>query len=137
MQVIWDIMRCWVQQHTVNIPDANSYQAKILSKEPQLQANFGGAKVAMSKSKAERKARFVQNPENWGPRPRHGRPMLPHEVQAASEAKDDTAAATVPSTEAAPVAVETRRGQEPAAHDAHAEGAPAKRQKNAATVSPA
>ena len=96
VQVIWDIMRCWVKQHPVRITDESSYHARILAQEPTLQANFGGS-GQISKFKGAGKARFVQNPENWGPRPKHGRPMLPHESKAAAEAAStgmDAAAAT-------------------------------------------
>lgn len=78
-QVVWDIMRCWVAKNPVRITDKESYQAKILAVEPTIEVSFANAKGVMSKAKADRKARFVQNPENWGPRPKHGRPLLPHE----------------------------------------------------------
>jgi hypothetical protein len=82
-QVIWDIMRCWVKQNPVRILDEESYQAKILAVEPSLQAKFSNATSSVSQARAERKPRFVQNPQNWGPRPKHGRPMLPHEQEEA------------------------------------------------------
>lgn len=92
MQVIWDIMRCWVKQHPVKIAaDDTSYRARILAQEPAMQADFSGS-GHMSKSKSSGKARFVQNPENWGPRPKHGRPLLPHEVEAAAAAAAATKA---------------------------------------------
>lgn len=38
--VLWDIMRCWVKQHPGKAPEEGSHMAKILAKEPQLEANF-------------------------------------------------------------------------------------------------
>jgi hypothetical protein len=72
-------MRCWVKKNPAKVLDPDSYQAKILAIEPKLDVSFASACGVMSKAKAERKPRFVKNPENWGPRPRHGRPMLMHE----------------------------------------------------------
>eukprot|EP00250_Pteridium_aquilinum_P009520 c18724_g1_i1 orf=63-1832(+) len=71
MDVIWDIMRCWVKLHPIKAQPDGTIGSIILSKEPILQANF--ARV----TKAERKAptkRFPPNPEeNWGPKTRAGR----------------------------------------------------------------
>ena len=95
-------MRCWVKQHPVRITDETSYHARILAQEPTLQANFGGS-GQISKFKGAGQARFVQNPEHWGPRPKHGRPMLPHERKVAVEAASlgtDAAAATESSVHA-------------------------------------
>jgi hypothetical protein len=91
LQVIWDIMRCWVKQTPVRILDKESYQAKILAVEPALQARFSNAKSIVSKARAKRKPRFVQNPQNWGPRPKHGRPMLPHEREEADTGLEPSA----------------------------------------------
>lgn len=89
-QVVWDIMRCWVAKNPVRITDKESYQAKILAVEPTIEVSFANAKGVMSRAKADRKARFVQNPENWGPRPKHGRPLLPHEREGqGANATDD------------------------------------------------
>lgn len=85
-QVVFDIMRCWVKKNAVRPKDPDSYQAKILAKEPELQADFSTAAGAMSGAKANKQTRFVENPENWGPRPRHGRPLLPHEIEEANGA---------------------------------------------------
>ena len=86
MQVIYDILRCWVKKNPVKIMDAGSYHAKILAKPPVIEANFSNAPGTLSKARTEGKARFVQNPDNWGPRPRHGRPMLAHEIEAETAA---------------------------------------------------
>lgn len=42
--------------------------AKLLSKEPKLQASFARAPGAMRRDNAPR---FPPNPENWGPKTRH------------------------------------------------------------------
>ena len=81
LQVVWDIMRCWAKEKGKRAKDPDSYQAKILAQEPQLQANFTKAAGVFSKARAAGKARFVQNPDNWGPRRKHGRPMMDHEMQ--------------------------------------------------------
>lgn len=80
VQVVWDIMRCWAKEKGKTSKDPDSYQAKILAIEPKLQADFKKAAGVFSKAQAAGKARFVQNPDNWGPRRRHGRPMMDHEV---------------------------------------------------------
>jgi hypothetical protein len=90
VQVVWDIMRCWAQSQQVSIREPDSFQAKILSVEPKLKASFSKVGGAFSKAKAKGEARFVQNPENWGPRPRHGRPMLKHEREEAQEAASNS-----------------------------------------------
>lgn len=86
LQVVWDIMRCWVKQHPVNMVHGDAHQAFILAREPQLDANFSNSKKAFSQARADGKARFTMNPDNWGPRPKHGRPMLPHETCEAGDA---------------------------------------------------
>ena len=49
---------------------------KLLSKQPELKANFSRAQGAFSAAKANKVARFLPNPEaNWGPKPKHGRPI--------------------------------------------------------------
>ncbi|KAL3144470.1 hypothetical protein ABBQ32_004211 [Trebouxia sp. C0010 RCD-2024] len=71
---VWDIIRCWVQDHPVKAHDAASYAGKLLAKQPELKANFSRAQGAGSNAKANKVARFLPNPEaNWGPRPKHGR----------------------------------------------------------------
>ena len=50
--------------------------SKLLAKAPELKANFSRAQGAASNAKANKVARFLPNPEaNWGPKPKHGRPM--------------------------------------------------------------
>ncbi|KAL4184668.1 hypothetical protein AMTRI_Chr10g2270 [Amborella trichopoda] len=74
MNVIWDIMRCWVKLHPVKAqpPDQSGYA--ILAKEPTLEVNFARASAALSKAQAKKVARFLPNPENhWGPKPKAGR----------------------------------------------------------------
>lgn len=73
--VLWDIVRCWVKDHPVSIKDKDkdSYAAKLLSKEPAIQANFSRAPGAQ---KRDDTPRFVQNPAFWGPKSRHGRPPV-------------------------------------------------------------
>ncbi|XP_038990029.1 probable tRNA (guanine(26)-N(2))-dimethyltransferase 1 isoform X3 [Phoenix dactylifera] len=74
MDVIWDIMRCWVNNHPVKTRPANQPGTVILSKEPTLRANFAQAVTASWKTQAEKVRRFVPNPErNWGPKIRGGR----------------------------------------------------------------
>jgi hypothetical protein len=73
-------MRCWARQKGTKAKDPESYQAKILAVEPKLNADFKKAAGVFSKAKAAGMARFVQNPDNWGPRRKHGRPMMDHEL---------------------------------------------------------
>ena len=73
--VIWDILRCWVRDHPVK-PNPDSYAEKILSREPELKADFSRALQAMRRDKKgkHKVARFPPNPEaNWGPKPKHSR----------------------------------------------------------------
>lgn len=82
--VVWDIIRCWVQDHPVKGHDPDSYAGKLLTKEPELKADFSRAHGAASNAKANKVARFPPNPEaNWGPKPKHGRPV---KAQATSDA---------------------------------------------------
>ncbi|KAM7279457.1 hypothetical protein ACFE04_006591 [Oxalis oulophora] len=74
MNVIWDIMRCWVKNHPVKPQPADQPGSFILSKEPVLQVNFSRALSSMSKAQAKKVARFLPNPEkHWGPKVRAGR----------------------------------------------------------------
>lgn len=51
-EVFWDVMRCWVAEHpTKKSPDPESYAGKLLSKPPQLKANFARARGATSAAK--------------------------------------------------------------------------------------
>ncbi|KAK9272924.1 hypothetical protein L1049_003303 [Liquidambar formosana] len=74
MDVIWDIMRCWVKNHPVKSQPPDLAGSVILSKEPVLQANFARAIASLSKAQAKKVARFLPNPErHWGPKLRAGR----------------------------------------------------------------
>ncbi|XP_048328232.2 tRNA (guanine(26)-N(2))-dimethyltransferase 2 [Ziziphus jujuba] len=74
MDVIWDIMRCWVKNHPVKAQPADQPGSVILAKEPVLQANFARAVASLSKAQAKKVARFLPNPErHWGPKLRAGR----------------------------------------------------------------
>ncbi|KAL4430759.1 hypothetical protein ABPG75_006015 [Micractinium tetrahymenae] len=72
--VVWDVMRCWVKEHPVKKPAAGSPAEAILSREPELKADFSRAQQAMSKARQKGVPRYLPNPEaNWGPKARHGR----------------------------------------------------------------
>ncbi|XP_057972036.1 tRNA (guanine(26)-N(2))-dimethyltransferase 2 [Malania oleifera] len=74
MDVIWDIMRCWVKNHPVKAQPPDQSGSVILAKEPVLQANFARAVASLSKAQAKKVARFLPNPErHWGPKLRAGR----------------------------------------------------------------
>ncbi|KAL6526314.1 hypothetical protein OROMI_029954 [Orobanche minor] len=74
MDVIWDIMRCWVKNHPVKPQPPDQAGSVILAKEPVLQANFARAVASLSKAQAKKIARFLPNPErHWGPKVRAGR----------------------------------------------------------------
>lgn len=72
--LIWDILRCWVKEHPVNVK-AGSYAEVLLSKEPTHIADFSrvSAAIIADKKGKNKIARFVGNPENWGPKTKHGR----------------------------------------------------------------
>ncbi|KAG0596587.1 hypothetical protein M758_UG268000 [Ceratodon purpureus] len=74
MEVLWDIMRCWVKDHPVKENSGETPGKVILSKEPEIEANFKKVQSATSKALASGVARFLPNPEEfWGPKPRAGR----------------------------------------------------------------
>ncbi|XP_072958047.1 tRNA (guanine(26)-N(2))-dimethyltransferase 1-like [Typha angustifolia] len=74
MNVIWDIMRCWVKNHPIKPQPPNHSGTVILAKEPELQANFARAVASLSKAQAKKVKRFLPNPErHWGPKVRAGR----------------------------------------------------------------
>ncbi|KAI5340723.1 Hypothetical predicted protein [Prunus dulcis] len=74
MDVIWDIMRCWVKNHPVKPQPPDQSGTVILAKEPVLQANFARAVASLSKAQTKKVARFLPNPErHWGPKLRAGR----------------------------------------------------------------
>uniref|UniRef100_A0A2N9HV00 tRNA (guanine(26)-N(2))-dimethyltransferase n=1 Tax=Fagus sylvatica TaxID=28930 RepID=A0A2N9HV00_FAGSY len=74
MDVIWDIMRCWVKNHPVKAQPPDQPGSVILAKEPVLQANFARAVSSLSKAQTKKVTRFLPNPErHWGPKLRAGR----------------------------------------------------------------
>nr|CAD1841825.1 unnamed protein product [Ananas comosus var. bracteatus] len=74
MDVIWDIMRCWVNSHPIRAQPPDHSGTVILSKEPTLQANFARAAASLSKAQVKKVKRFLPNPErHWGPKVRAGR----------------------------------------------------------------
>ncbi|KAD7479467.1 hypothetical protein E3N88_02603 [Mikania micrantha] len=74
MNIIWDIMRCWVKKYPVKAQPPEHPGSVILAKEPMLQANFARAVASLSKAQAKKVARFLPNPErHWGPKLRAGR----------------------------------------------------------------
>ncbi|KAI3462862.1 hypothetical protein Pfo_019525 [Paulownia fortunei] len=81
MDVIWDIMRCWVKNHPVKAHPPDQAGSVILAKEPVLQANFTRAVASLSKAQAKKVARFLPNPErHWGPKLRAGRQITSKHV---------------------------------------------------------
>ncbi|XP_012088060.1 probable tRNA (guanine(26)-N(2))-dimethyltransferase 2 [Jatropha curcas] len=81
MDVIWDIMRCWVKNHPVKAQAPDQSGSVILAKEPVLQANFARAVASLSKAQAKKIARFLPNPErHWGPKLRAGRQITSKHV---------------------------------------------------------
>ncbi|PSS35089.1 TRNA (guanine(26)-N(2))-dimethyltransferase [Actinidia chinensis var. chinensis] len=81
MDVIWDIMRCWVKNHPVKAQPPEQAGSVILAKEPVLQANFARAVASLSKAQAKKIARFLPNPErHWGPKLRAGRQITSKHV---------------------------------------------------------
>ncbi|KAJ0832818.1 putative tRNA (guanine(26)-N(2))-dimethyltransferase [Helianthus annuus] len=81
MDVIWDIMRCWVKNHPVKEQSPDQSGSVILAKEPVLQANFARAVASLSKAQAKKVARFLPNPErHWGPKLRAGRTITSKHV---------------------------------------------------------
>jgi tRNA (guanine26-N2/guanine27-N2)-dimethyltransferase len=87
MDVIWDIMRCWVKNHPIKGQPADLPGSIILAKEPVLQANFARAVASLSKSQAKKVARFLPNPEkHWGPKLRAGRTITSKHISLLGEA---------------------------------------------------
>lgn len=76
MEVLWDIMRCWVKEHPIKNKEKYSETPGgiILSKEPTIKANWARASGAVSSAKEKKIPRFIPNPTtNWGPMSRAGR----------------------------------------------------------------
>lgn len=92
MDVIWDIMRCWIKNHPVKPQPPDQSGTVILAKEPTLQANFSRAVASLSKAQAKKVARFLPNPErHWGPKVRAGRQITSkHESLLGPEALKGT-----------------------------------------------
>ncbi|KAJ4770399.1 tRNA (Guanine(26)-N(2))-dimethyltransferase [Rhynchospora pubera] len=81
MEVIWDIMRCWVKNHPIKAQPPDHPGSVILSKEPKIQANFSRAVASLSKAQVKKVKRFLPNPEkNWGPKVRAGRQITSKHV---------------------------------------------------------
>ncbi|ORY00484.1 N2,N2-dimethylguanosine tRNA methyltransferase [Basidiobolus meristosporus CBS 931.73] len=72
--IIWDVMRSWVEKHPVKNISENSPAFKILSKKPSFDADFTQHPDATPGSRKIKLVRFQQNPtKNWGPKARHKR----------------------------------------------------------------
>ncbi|KAJ9540645.1 hypothetical protein OSB04_027151 [Centaurea solstitialis] len=85
MNVIWDIMRCWVKNHPVKAQPPTQAGSVILAKEPQLQVNFAESVASVSKAQAKKVARFLPNPErHWGPKLRAARTITSIAIRAVS-----------------------------------------------------
>ncbi|KAJ8901065.1 hypothetical protein NDN08_004925 [Rhodosorus marinus] len=72
LELVWDILRCWVKRHPVRTPQVNSSAEAILSKEPTLvqvdQINFNAKYFPPGRNKDAKVARYPQNPtKGWGP----------------------------------------------------------------------
>jgi tRNA (guanine26-N2/guanine27-N2)-dimethyltransferase len=66
-------MRCWVREHPINanrLQDGSAAKA-ILSKDPELEANFVMHPAANPASRINGLVRWQMNPDrDWGPKPR-------------------------------------------------------------------
>ncbi|CAH2072657.1 unnamed protein product [Thlaspi arvense] len=81
MEIIWDIMRCWVKNHPVKAQSPEHPGSVILSKEPSHQADFARHVGSLSKAQVKKIARFLPNPEkHWGPKIRAGRQITSKHV---------------------------------------------------------
>uniref|UniRef100_M4DY73 tRNA (guanine(26)-N(2))-dimethyltransferase n=1 Tax=Brassica campestris TaxID=3711 RepID=M4DY73_BRACM len=81
MEVIWDIMRCWVKNHPIKAQAPELPGSVILSKEPSHQVDFSRHSGSLSKAQAKKVARFLPNPEkHWGPKLRAGRQITSKHV---------------------------------------------------------
>ncbi|XP_047317155.1 probable tRNA (guanine(26)-N(2))-dimethyltransferase 2 [Impatiens glandulifera] len=81
MEVIWDIMRCWVLEHPVKSQPSDQSGTVILSKNPVITANFARTGGSLSKAQTKKVARFLPNPEkHWGPKLRAGRQVTSKHV---------------------------------------------------------
>ncbi|KAG6396146.1 hypothetical protein SASPL_142288 [Salvia splendens] len=118
MDVIWDIMRCWVKTHPVKAQSPGMAGSVILAKEPVLQANFARAAASLSRAQTKKVARFLANPErHWGPKLRAGRqitskhasllgPEVVNRLQKLKEVEDEPASKHKKIEESTPKEVE-------------------------------
>ncbi|CAN6927045.1 unnamed protein product [Brassica oleracea] len=81
MEVIWDIMRCWVKNHPIKAQAPELPGSVILSKEPSHQVDFSRHVGSLSRAQVKKVARFLPNPEkHWGPKLRAGRQITSKHV---------------------------------------------------------
>ena len=74
VDVLWDILRCWVKEHPVKPQPSPTPGEAILAKEPTVTANWTRRTEAQSKAQKDGVARFPQNPTaDWGPKRRAGK----------------------------------------------------------------
>ena len=74
VDVLWDILRCWVKEHPVKPQSSPTPGEAILAKEPTVIANWTRRTEAQSKAQKDGVARFPQNPTaDWGPKRRAGK----------------------------------------------------------------
>lgn len=89
--VIWDVMRCWVKDHPVKLQSPDTPVGRLLSKPPQLEANWARAQGAVSNAKMSGVTRFWTNPANWGPKAAVGSAVHPTLKRKKDEAADEGA----------------------------------------------
>ncbi|KAL8171512.1 hypothetical protein V2J09_023316 [Rumex salicifolius] len=119
MNVLWDIMRCWVKNHPVKPQPADLPGSIILSKEPELEANFTRKAASLSKAQAKKVARFLPNPEkHWGPKLRAGRQVTSKHISLLGEE------AVNGSLKHQMIADETEEGNQPEAKRPKIDGPP-------------
>ncbi|PPE00128.1 hypothetical protein GOBAR_DD02845 [Gossypium barbadense] len=92
MEVIWDIMRCWVKNHPVKAQPADqpypAYDRISAVLTTISEANFARAVASLSKAQAKKVARFLPNPErHWGPKLRAGRQITSKHISLLGEEK--------------------------------------------------
>ena len=74
--VVWDVLRCYIRDCTEakGNPAADTVAGHILSRVPQLKADFSFVDGCDSSTKSTGMAKFLPNPENfWGPKERANR----------------------------------------------------------------
>lgn len=88
VEVLWDILRCWVKEHPVKAQTEKTPGSVILEKEPAVKANWTRVNGAFTQSQRDGVTRFPNNPEaNWGPKMRAGRPMSGGEAPKQGQTK--------------------------------------------------